>query len=298
MPPVVISVEQLTKYFGRTVGIEQISFDVRKGEIFGFLGLNGAGKTTTIRLLLDLLRPTNGRAVIFGLAVLKHSYEIRRRCGYLPGNFTGYGHMTGSDFLSLAADIRGTVPPLQHGLLNRFEISEDTLMQKIKHLSHGTRQKLGIIQAFFHKPELIILDEPTIGLDPLMQEKFYALLRDSKKEGCTIFFSSHNLAEVEKVCERVAIIRDGELVALETLDGLKQKRYRRLFISLRERVDHLELPGAELLKHKDLDYEFLVKGDMNDLIRRLSHLPLENVIFPEPDLEEVFMAYYRSERHE
>jgi len=290
----VIFVDQLTKYYGRTVGVRKIRFDVQPGEIFGFLGPNGAGKTTTIRILLGLLRPTSGQAAVFGQPVSKRSFEIRRRCGYLPGSFTGFANLTGAELLRLSADLRQTDPSLEKELIERFKITDQNLGQKLKHLSHGTRQKLGIVQAFFHQPELIILDEPTTGLDPLMQQRFYDLLTETRQQGATIFFSSHNLPEIEKTCERVAIIRDGELVALETLDNLKRKRYRRLLLTLSKSVDYMKIAGAEVVNRRDLVYELLVKGDIDAVIKDLAKLPLKDVVLPEPDLEEVFMAYYRN----
>lgn len=292
---IIISVNHLTKFYGKTLGVQDLNFSVSQGEIFGFLGPNGAGKTTTIRMLLDLLRPSSGQIHIFGKEIYDHSLEIRRRSGYLPGNFSAYGNMTGIDFLRFAGSMRRTSPKLQSSLIDRFQLSKEDLSQKVKHLSHGTLQKLGIIQAFFHQPELLILDEPTIGLDPLMQEEFYRLLFEVQNKGKTIFFSSHNLAEVEKICHRIAIIRDGKLVALETLESLKKKKVRRLKFILKEPADALELPGANLVKQKDLYYEYLVEGDMKPLLQKLSSLPIDDLIFPEPDLEEVFMAYYRKE---
>jgi ABC-2 type transport system ATP-binding protein len=293
--PTIISVRNLTKYYGSTLGVQNINFTVNPGEIFGFLGPNGAGKTTTIRMLLDLLRPSSGEINIFGHDIYKQSLEIRKRCGYVPGNFSGYGNMTGADFLRFVASMRKADSGLQESMIDRFQLSKEDLSQKVKHLSHGTLQKLGIIQAFFHRPELLILDEPTIGLDPLMQEEFYRLLREMQNEGKTIFFSSHNLPEVEKVCHRIAIIREGELVALETLEGLKKKKLKRLQFTLSRPVPDLDLPGANLVDQKDLSYEYLVEGDIQTLLQRLSTLPIEDLTFPEPDLEEVFMAYYRRE---
>jgi ABC-2 type transport system ATP-binding protein len=292
---IIISVNHLTKFYGKIPGVQDLNFSVSQGEIFGFLGPNGAGKTTTIRMLLDLLRPTSGQIHIFGKEIYDHSLEIRRRSGYLPGNFSAYGNMTGINFLRFAGSMRRTSPKLQSSLIDRFQLSKEDLSQKVKHLSHGTLQKLGIIQAFFHQPELLILDEPTIGLDPLMQEEFYRLLFEVQNKGNTIFFSSHNLAEVEKICHRIAIIRDGKLVALETLESLKKKKVRRLKLILKEPVDELKLPGANLVKQKDLYYEYLVEGDMKPLLQKLSSLPIDDLIFPEPDLEEVFMAYYHKE---
>ncbi len=292
---IIISVNHLTKFYGKTLGVQDLNFSVSQGEIFGFLGPNGAGKTTTIRMLLDLLRPSSGQIHIFGKEIYDHSLEIRRRSGYLPGNFSAYGNMTGIDFLRFAGSMRRTSPKLQSSLIDRFQLSKEDLSQKVKHLSHGTLQKLGIIQAFFHQPEVLILDEPTIGLDPLMQEEFYRLLFEVQNKGKTIFFSSHNLAEVEKICHRIAIIRDGKLVALETLESLKKKKVRRLKFILKEPADGLKLPGANLVKQKDLYYEYLVEGDMKPLLQKLSSLPIDDLIFSEPDLEEVFMAYYRKE---
>jgi ABC-2 type transport system ATP-binding protein len=294
--PAIISVSNLTKYYGRTLGVHNINFAVNRGEIFSFLGPNGAGKTSTIRMLMDLLRPSSGEISIFGHEIRDHSVEIRKKCGYLPGNFTAYGNMTGADFLRFVASVRKAEPKLQKSLIDRFQLAWDDLSKKVKQLSHGTLQKLGIIQAFFHQPELLILDEPTIGLDPLMQEEFYRLLRETQNEGKTIFFSSHNLAEVEKVCHRIAIIRDGELVALETLEGLKKKKLKRLQFTLSRPANGLDLPGANLLNQNDLSYEYLVEGDIQTLLQRLSTLPIQDLTFPEPDLEEVFMAYYRKER--
>ena len=289
----VIAVEGLTKCYGKVLGIGALSFSVARGEIFGFLGPNGAGKTTTIRLLLDLLRPTGGKIFFQGKEVGKNSLLIRRSCGYLPGSFEAYGNMKGAEFLRFAAQMRGVAPRLPSKLLDRFGLSDAELSRKIKHLSHGTQQKLGIVQAFFHEPELLILDEPTIGLDPLMQEEFYGLLRESQAAGATIFFSSHNLPEVEKVCQRAAIVRGGELVAVETLEKLKKNCYRRLEVTLERDVEGFGLKGAELVKQQNRKYEFLVKGDIKAIMQNLWEYPIEDIIFPEPDLEEVFMTYYR-----
>lgn len=294
----VISVENLSKFYGQTLGVKEINFSIPPGEIFGFLGPNGAGKTTTIRMLLDLLRPSGGNISVFGKAVRENSLEIRRRCGYLPGDFSAYAQLSGRDYLRLTAQLRNVIPQREGDLLERFDLAEKELAQKIKHYSHGNLQKLGIIQAFFHWPELAILDEPTLGLDPLMQEAFYELLKDYRQSGGTVFFSSHNLPEVEKVCQRVAIIRKGELVALETLENLKQKRYRKLKLVLKEPLENLQLPGAQLLNQTGREYTFLVKSDLETLLRRLAELPVADIVFPEPDLEEVFLAYYREQNHE
>ncbi len=294
----VIQVQDLTKYYGTTLGVKDLSMTVEAGEIFGFLGPNGAGKTTTIRLLLDLLRPSAGKVNLFGKPIRQNTVEIRRRCGYLPGNFAAYGHMTGAQFLRFTGNLRRVNDALPHDLLDRFKLSAKELAQRIKHLSHGNHQKIGIIQAFFHQPELLILDEPTSGLDPLMQEAFYDLLRQSQQRGATIFFSSHNLPEVEKVCDRVAIIRQGELVALESLANLKKKRYRRLRVTLSEPIQDIALPNTELVRNQDHELEFLVKGEIGPVLAGLTDLPIADIVFPEPDLEEVFMAYYQKDEHD
>jgi ABC-2 type transport system ATP-binding protein len=293
--PPVINVDRLTKRYGAARGVENLAFSVQPGEIFGFLGPNGAGKTTTIRLVLDLLRPSSGTVHVFGQPVRAKSREIRSRLGYLPGNFSAYDPMTGDEFLRFAASMRGAEPSLQAALAERFELTREHLARRIKHLSHGMRQKLGIVQAFFHRPELVVLDEPTTGLDPLMQDEFYRLLAEVQRDGRTVFFSSHNLPEVEKVCQRIAIIREGSLVALETLEGLRKKKLKRLSLTLREPVGDLELPSARCIARAGNRYEFLVSGELPPLLERLARLPVKDMALPEPDLEEVFMAYYRRE---
>ena len=292
----VISVENLTKMYGNSIGVSNIGFTVDPGEIFGFLGPNGAGKTTTIRMMLDLLRPTSGMIKIFGKQVQNNSIYIRSLTGYLPGNFSAFSDMTGSEFLRFVSSQRGLSFSLPQELYDRFELSAGDLNKKLNHLSHGMLQKLGIIQAVMHNPELLILDEPTIGLDPLMQEEFYQLLIEMQDNGCTIFFSSHNLSEVERICHRVAVIRKGEIVALETLKNLKKKRYRKLKLILKYPVSDLKLEKTDLLSQNDLTYEFLVKGDIETLIKSLNNLPVEDFIFPEPNLDEVFRAYYKEDK--
>jgi ABC-2 type transport system ATP-binding protein len=293
----IIRVEQLTKYYGKSLGINQISFEVARGEVFGFLGPNGAGKTTTIRLLLDLLRPSSGRIYLFQKPLHLNSLEIRRRCGYLPGDFSIFGNMTAGEFLNFVAKIRGKKQPISGHLIERLSLQSE-LSRRIKHLSQGNRQKIGIIQAFSHQPELVILDEPTLGLDPLIKEEFYNFLLEYRQQGNTLFLSSHNLSEVEQICDRVAIIRKGKLVASESLDDLKKKRFRRLSLKLKQEVEQLDLPGTQLLWHKDLQYELLVKGEIIPLLRELGNLPLEDFTFPEPSLEEVFLYYYRDDEND
>jgi len=290
---VVIRTENLTKLYGPVVGIEGLNLEVEEGEIFGFLGPNGAGKTTTIRLLLDLTRPTKGRAFLFGQNILHNSLEAKERLGYLPGEFRAFPSMTGIHMLDFLASFRAKQPVLREELAERLEFSPQVLRKRIKTLSHGNRQKLGIILALEHEPDLSILDEPTLGLDPLMQEAFYDILRLFRDRRKTILLSSHVLSEVEKVCDRVGIIRNGRLVALESIEALRAKQVRRLVVILDMPSEPPLLPGAQLLTHREKRFEYLVKGDVQAVVRALADLPLQDVVFPEPNLEDVFMVYYQ-----
>jgi ABC-2 type transport system ATP-binding protein len=290
----VIDIENLTKYFGSFAGVKDISFEVSQGEIFGFLGPNGAGKTTTIRMLLDLLRPSSGKIVLFGKKLWENSFEIRKRCGYLPGNFGAYGNLTGFEFLRLCADLRGLPGAIDPGLLSRFDLSHQNLNKKIKYLSHGTVQKLGIVQAFFHHPELLILDEPTTGLDPLMQEEFYSLMKEYREAGCTIFLSSHNLGEVERICHRMAIIRNGRIEATDTIENLRKMLKKKVVLTLSKPVEGLRLAGSGPVKQEGLTYEFLLGDDIGEILNQLSGLPVADIIIPEPGLEEIFINFYKS----
>ena len=289
----VISIHQLSKYYGTVTGVKEISFDVFEGEIFGFLGPNGAGKTTTIRLLLDLLRPSSGQIKIFGRDLAHDSINIRKKCGYLPGSFSAYGNLTGIEFLSLCANLRDFPGKIESHLLERFSLTGNNIERKIKYLSHGTLQKLGIVQAFFHQPELLILDEPTIGLDPLMQEEFYSLLRENQERGCTIFLSSHNLSEVERICHRMAIIRNGEVEKVDSIENLRKLLRKKLRFTLSEERENIVLPGAELVSRHGLYFEYIIKGDIRPVFRSLAELPLADISLPEPGLEEIFIHFYK-----
>jgi ABC-2 type transport system ATP-binding protein len=294
----VIEVQNLHKFYGKVTGIKDISFTVSKGEIFGFLGSNGSGRTTTIRLLLDLLRPSGGQVEIFGLNLKDHASEIRKRCGYLPGNFAAYGNLTGNEFLKFLSGLRGNEYPDYEKLTDRLGISVADMDRKIRNLSHGTQQKIGIIQAFMHSPELLILDEPTIGLDPLMQYEFYELLKEYQAKGGTVFLSSHNLSEVERICHRIAIIRKGEIVKVESIENLRRKMKRKLILTMKPDAKTVELEGASPVKRTGQIFEFEFNGDISALIARLSELPVTDVIFPEPDLQEIFMNYYKGQNDE
>lgn len=292
----VIEVSELTKYYGEVVGIRDVSFTVEQGEIFGFLGPNGAGKTTTIRLLIQLLNPDNGRIALFGMNADKARKKLRERIGYLPGDFHPYGEMTVERFLKYMAKYRSRPPKLRQQLIEKLNITSQDLSKIIKHLSHGNRQKLGLVFALEHEPDLAILDEPTLGLDPLMQEAFYQILREFQQKGKTIFLSSHIMPEVQKVCQRVAIIRDGELVTLETLENLKRKSRRRLIVKFQKQVDAPKLPGTQLLKQKGNQCIYLVEGNIHPIIVLLAELPIEDFIYPEAELEDIFLDYYQGNK--
>jgi len=268
---------------------------VNEGEIFGFLGPNGAGKTTTIRILLDLLRPDSGQVELLGLDVRRESFNIRKQIGYLPGEFSAHEHLSGLAFFKLISTIRNVSFDQDSLLFKRFDLSGKELSKKIKALSHGTLQKIGIIQALFHHPRLLILDEPTSGLDPLMKEVFYEILFEEQRKGTTIFFSSHNLYEVEKLCNRVAIIRKGRIAGLETLEVLKDKAGQVLEFTLTDTDKEIELPGAELISHEGTQYVYKLSGDINTVLKNLSEMAVRNVSISKPDLEELFMQYYHDE---
>ncbi|HEX2755632.1 MAG TPA: ABC transporter ATP-binding protein, partial [Candidatus Limnocylindrales bacterium] len=215
----IIQTEKLTKFYGTHRGIVDVDLEVGNGEVFGFLGPNGAGKTTTIRTLLDLIRPTSGRAFVFGIETSVDPVAIHRRIGYIPGEFALYDRLTGGQTIEYFANLRGGVDrAYQRELVDRFDVDPS---RRFKEYSKGNKQKVGLVIALQHRPELLVLDEPTSGLDPLVQQSFYQLVRDAQAEGRTVFLSSHILSEVERTCDRVAIIRDGLLVKVDSVEGLR-----------------------------------------------------------------------------
>jgi ABC-2 type transport system ATP-binding protein len=285
----------LTKYYGRVRGIEDLNLEVEEGEVFGFLGPNGAGKTTTLRLLLGLLRPTRGRAEVFGMDCQRDSYHIRQHIGYVPGEVSLYGEMTGQELLDLVGHFHPHSPSGRaRELAERLELD---LSRKVRHYSKGMRQKLAIIQALAHRPRLLLLDEPTLGLDPLMQKEFYRLLAEERERGCTVFLSSHLLPEVERVCDRVGIVREGHLVAVEEVADLKRKKVRRMevVLSREPRPGELALDGVEVLRQEGCYIELAVHGPVGQLISRLDELGIEDLVFPEASLEDTFMKFYSHE---
>lgn len=291
----VITTSDLTKYYGTVRGIDGVNLEVRQGEVFGFLGPNGAGKTTTIRILLDMIRPTRGSAQVFGLDLRRDSVQIRRRLGNLPGDVALYDTLRGIEVLKLLGSFRGPAGTRRVSeLAERLDLD---LSRTVRAYSHGMKQKLAIIQALMHDPELLILDEPTLGLDPLMQREFYSLVMEEKARGKTVFLSSHILPEVERVCDRVGIIREGRLVAVEEVESLKRRKRRKMELVLKEEPSDamLRLPGAQLIRRDGRTLEYLVGGDIQTLLKQVATLPVQDTVFPEPTLEEAFMDFYKPE---
>jgi beta-exotoxin I transport system ATP-binding protein len=291
-----IEAERLTKFYDRHRGIEDISFAVAPGEVFGFLGPNGAGKTTTIRALLDLHHPTGGSARLFGLDSRRDSVAIRARLGNLPGDF-GFGRQTsGSEALRLLARLRGVDGiGRAEALAERFHAD---LERPLGQLSRGNRQKVGLILATFHEPELLIFDEPTSGLDPLMQEEFLALVAEERERGCTVFVSSHDLDEVQRICDRVGMVREGRLIAVERMVDLLGKARRKVTVRLSgpSSLDDLRaLPEVSELAVADEHASFEVAGDFDRVLKALAAHHVTDIEAVHPSLEEVFLGYYREE---
>ena len=290
----VIEAGGLTKRYGSSRGIEDVSFAVEPAEVFGFLGPNGAGKTTTIRTLLNLLHPSSGSARIFGLDSRRESVAIRARLGNLPGDF-GYGKQaSGREALRLLAKLRG-VEGLgrAEALAARFRADLD---RPLGELSRGNRQKVGLILATFHSPELLILDEPTGGLDPLMQEEFLALVAEERERGCTVFLSSHELDEVERVCDRVGIVREGRKTAVERIDELLGRARRSARLELDDpaalAAELREMPTVTDLRVADRELSFRVAGDLDPVLKAIAAHRVGDMELTRPTLEEVFLGYY------
>jgi ABC-2 type transport system ATP-binding protein len=289
-----IRTEGLTKRYGRHPAITELNLTIERGEIFGYLGPNGAGKTTTIRVLLDAIRPTAGRAEILGLDSHAQCVEVHRRTGYLPGDISLYDTLTGREHLAYFAHLRGGVDwGYVEQLVKRFDLD---LSRPIRHLSKGNRQKVGLVQAFMHRPELLILDEPTSGLDPLVQQEFQRLLLDVKKEGGTVLLSSHVLSEVERVGDRVGILRSGRLILTGEVDEIKAKARRRLEVRFGAPVSaesFQALPGVQVRGLDNGTAVFDVEGSMDPLVKALARFEVTSLSSHEPDLEEIFLEYYR-----
>ncbi|MBS7530935.1 ABC transporter ATP-binding protein [Hazenella sp. IB182353] len=292
----VIELKQLTKRYGRTRGIENLSFHVEEGEIFGFIGPNGAGKSTTIRTLLSLIYPTSGSATIFGKDTVKYAPEIKKEIGYLPSEVFYYDNMKVKDLLKYSARFyKKDCHRRMVALADQLNLDLD---RKIDDLSFGNKKKVGIIQGLLHEPRLIILDEPTGGLDPLMQQTFFEILRLENQKGTTILFSSHILSEVQKLCDRVAIIKEGQLVKVEKISELKANSHKKVEIETSGEINErfFELSGINHVERGEHLTRFWFSGNMNTLLEQLTQLELMNLWIEEPDLEEIFMHYYEKER--
>jgi beta-exotoxin I transport system ATP-binding protein len=289
----VIETLELTKRYGHERGIEDVSITVEEGEVFGFLGPNGAGKTTTIRTLLDLQRPTSGSARVFGLDSRRDSVAIHARLGNLPGEFAADPRLSGRELIAHFAELRG-VQGLGRApaLAERFEAD---LERPLGELSRGNRQKIGLIQAAFHEPDLLLLDEPTSGLDPLMQEEFLTFLAEERELGRTVFLSSHELDEVQRACDRVGIIREGRLVAVEDVADITERSFRHVALEFAEAVDPFEfagIPGVTELQHHGNRLTFKASGDLDRVVKVAARHTVTDLELTRPTLEEIFLTYY------
>ena len=297
-----IKLENLTKHYGDIIGIQDLSLEVPEGEVFGLLGPNGAGKTTTIRLILDFIRPTSGKASVFGLSPRSDGTDIRRRVGYLPGDFVTYDHMTGATVTEYFTNLRGSDATKLEALCERYQLD---LSRKIGQLSKGNKQKIGLVQAFMNDPDLLILDEPTAGLDPLLQYEFQKMVHEEKQQGKTIFMSSHVMSEVEATCDRVGIIREGELVTIDTVSHLTELSLWTAKITFTQPVSQdtfNNLPGITVTDHTDnqtFTLSISGEGAMDTLIKTTAQTatsnPVQTFESQHASLEDAFLKYYSSE---
>lgn len=291
----VIEIKNLTKTYGKARGISDISFNVEQGEIFGFIGPNGAGKSTTIRTLLSLIYPTSGSATIFGKDCVQSGPEIKKEIGYLPSEVFYYDNMKVKDLLKYSASFYKK--NCSKRIKELAEIMDLDLNKKIDDLSLGNKKKVGIVQGLLHEPKLIILDEPTSGLDPLMQQNFFELLEEENKKGATILFSSHILNEVQRLCNRVAIIKEGKIVTVEKISTLQENTYKKFKIEAKLKLEptYFNLTGVNSLEVKNNVASFIFKGNINTVMKKIADIEITNLWIEEPDLEEIFMHYYEKE---
>lgn len=287
----IIEVNHLTKYYGKSRGIVDVSFNVEEGEIFGFIGPNGAGKSTTIRLLLSLIYPTKGEAKIFGKDCIKFGSEIRQEIGYLPSEVFYYEGMKVLDLLKYSASFyKKDCTQRLHELSDLMELD---LKRRIDDLSYGNKKKVGIVQGLLHQPRLIVLDEPTAGLDPLMQQKFFNLIREENKRGATVFFSSHILGEVQKMCNRVAIIKEGSIIDIQDIKTLQKDNYKKVRITANAiKEKYFQVDGVTKLEITNGTLSFFYKGDINAITRLISGGEISDLTIEDLTLEEIFMHYY------
>ncbi|MCS1382443.1 ABC transporter ATP-binding protein [Lysinibacillus sphaericus] len=291
----VIEIKNLTKTYGKARGIADVSFNVEQGEIFGFIGPNGAGKSTTIRTLLSLIYPTSGSATIFGKDCIQFAPEIKNEIGYLPSEIFYYDNMKVKDLLKYSASFyKKDCSKRMKELAKMMDLD---LNKKIDDLSLGNKKKVGIVQGLLHEPKLIILDEPTSGLDPLMQQKFFELLEEENKKGATILFSSHILSEVQRLCNRVAIIKEGKIVTVEKISTLQENNYKKFKVETDAPLDknYFQIDGVNKLDIHNNVTSFLFKGNINTVMKKIADIEITNLWIEEPDLEEIFLHYYEKE---
>jgi ABC-2 type transport system ATP-binding protein len=292
----IIKTEKLTKYYGSHRGIIEVDLDVHQGEVFGFLGPNGAGKTTTIRVLLDLIRPTSGKAYVFGIESSVDPVAIHRRIGYLPGEFALYDRLTGGQTLEYFGNLRGGVDKAYRAqLIERFDLDPS---RRYREYSKGNKQKVGLVAALQHRPELLMLDEPTAGLDPLVQQTFFSLLREHVKDGATVFLSSHILSEVERSCDRVAIIREGRLVRVDRVDALRDLAHHQVELRFEGKppaAEFKKLKGVSDVTVEDHILRMRVLGSITPVVQAAAKLGVIDFLSREPSLEETFLAQYGRE---
>ena len=287
----IIEVKNLTKYYGKARGIVDVSFNVEEGEIFGFIGPNGAGKSTTIRLLLSLIYPTSGSAMVFGKDCIEFGPELRQDIGYLPSEVFYYEGMRVLELLEYSASFYDKDCTLR--LHELAEIMELDLKRRIDDLSYGNKKKVGIVQGLLHAPKLLLLDEPTSGLDPLMQRKFFDLVREENKKGVTVFFSSHILGEVQRMCSRVAIIKEGSIIETQDIKTLQKDNYKKIHIEAPNLDEaRFTMDGVMNFEQDDGAARFFFKGDINTMLEIISQQNVSDVTIEEPTLEEIFIHYY------
>ncbi len=290
----VIEIKNLTKDYRGSRGVVNVNLNIEEGEVFGFIGPNGAGKSTTILTLLGLIYPTSGTATIFGKSCTENP-EVRKELGYLPSEVFYYDNMRVMDLLKYSASFYKK--DCTKRIKELAEIMDLDLKKKIDDLSFGNKKKVGIVQGLLHEPKLIILDEPTSGLDPLMQQKFFDLIAQENKKGATIFFSSHILSEVQKMCSRVAFIKEGKIIKTEKMSSLQENSYKRFSIEAKSVInkDVFNINGVSSFEIKNNAAHFIFKGNINTIMKKISELELRNISIEEPDLEEIFMHYYAKE---
>ena len=288
----IIEVSNLTKFYGKIKGIENVSFHIKEGEIFGLMGPNGAGKTTTLRSMLNLIQSSSGETRIFSKNLLNLSKIEMSSISYLPGEFEMYGNLTGKEYLKYLSNLRNAKTNNTDILADRLDLD---LSKKINTLSKGNKQKIGIVMAFMNKPTIAILDEPTSGLDPLKQQEFQNIVKEYNAEGCSVLLSSHILHEIEELCERVGIIKDGNIIASEQISNLKNKTIKKYEISFDKNPEKLQISkikGVSNLNINENIVTFNMQGNIDNLIKTISKHKIINLRIIEPDLEEIFLTYY------